>query len=625
MPQLPKDTCSSIGELWDKLISQLLPAKEILLLWHKVLMEYVERPDAMFVIRGGNNAKKNEYGRLRRGFLTRTNQGYSFFYTDNFHAAYFLKMAMDGYVPTVDELLKTYNTRQFPSRFGRDTEEERELMAMPRGKDPGFQTAGYKLAHIYNVGMGYWDNNRTLSLIRDIVDVYYPYGVRSDWKNVTDATGTHYERFLSVNPFSRRYLVAAFLRFVHPFNYFLAPKKVCSDLDVSENPLLISFVRNKMREMFGTAYDEFLSKIMPPAHGDVAPAADTPLQISYALNFSNENKSGVCSSSGVAIDKDKQIHVPGVDRKEMFRNWLLSNGYSRGTADNYSYNVRRCSNFMSENVEKYDFYRESDVKELNQKIAHLLKLQLFRDKDEEKHMQCSNALKRYGEFMRFMYSDEGMEVEGDVHVLSAASSENDAEKSLSSQSIKDGVIHTLITILESGIIEEQEIEKLLQKQFCREKFELKCFPLLSINPTFWNRNNLVKIGKKVYYLNNQLSERNIQLLKNWLSNYQEVADAQNHQDMSIGRFVRTVVRSLLESGVVDELEINRLLEKDYCSRVFGLRYAMLSEEPVYDNGTRTYVDPVIIRNQKYYITNDWYIRNRPLLDEWMARFSCNEV
>ena len=438
VPQLPEDTCSSIGELWDKLISRLLPAREILLQWHKVLMEYVERPDAMFVIRGGNNAKKNEYGRLRRGFLTRTNQGYSFFYTDNFHAAYFLKMAMDGYVPTVDELLKTYNTRQFPSRFGRDTEEERKLMAMPRGKDPGFQTAGYKLAHIYNVGMGYWDNNRDLSLIRDIVDVYYPYGERNDWKKVTDTNGTHCERFLAVNPFARRYLVAAFLRFVHPFNYFLTPKKSCSDLDVSENPLLISFVRNKMQEMCGTAYDEFLSKIMPPAYGVVAPAADTQLHISYAFNFTPNLKAGVCSSSGVAIDKDKQIHVrisecddvPFWERQEMFRDWLLSNGYRRRTADNYSYNVRRCSDFMSEHVEKYDFYRESDVKVLNQKIAHLLKLQLFRDMDQEKHKQCSNALKRYGEFMRSMYSDEGMELEGDVHDSSATSSENDADESL---------------------------------------------------------------------------------------------------------------------------------------------------------------------------------------------------
>ncbi|MBE6416798.1 MAG: hypothetical protein E7032_09805, partial [Akkermansiaceae bacterium] len=76
--QLPSGSAASVGELWEKLISGLLPAKDVLLQWHKVLMDYVDRPDAMFAIRGGNSAKKDEYERLRRGFLTRTDKGYSF-------------------------------------------------------------------------------------------------------------------------------------------------------------------------------------------------------------------------------------------------------------------------------------------------------------------------------------------------------------------------------------------------------------------------------------------------------------------------------------------------------------------------------------------------------------------
>ena len=503
VPQLPKDTCSSIGELWDKLISRLLPAKEILLQWHKVLMEYVERPDAMFVIRGGNSAKKNEYDCLRRGFLTRTDQGYSFFYTDNFHAAYFLKMAMDGYVPTVDELLTTYNSRQFPSRFGSDTEEERELMAMPRGKNPGFQSAGYKLAHIYNVGIDYMDDNRSLSLIRDIVKVYYPYGARNDWKMVTDSAGTYYERFLAVKPFSRRYLVAAFLRFVHPFNYFLTPKKSCSDVDVSENPLLISFVRNKMKEMFGTAYDEFLGKIMPPVHGEVSPSADTSLHISYALNFS----------------KDKADRV----------------------------------------------------------------------------------------------------LSGSESVLVATSAKNVTSEAVCSEGVKDdGVVKAVRTILESGMLEEQEIDNLMQKPYCREKFGLNHFPLLSINPSFWNRNTPVQIGKKVYYLNNQLGEGNIQPLKNWLSNNQKKSDL---QEMPIGKYVRSSLWSLLESGAVDEQEIKFLLQQEYCKDLFGLGFAMLSREREFKNGlARYYKTPLKIRNEVYYLTSQWYPKNRILLEKWMARF-----
>lgn len=397
--QLPTASSSSVGELWDNLISVMQPAKDVLLQWHNVLMEYVDRPDAMFAIRGGNSAKKDEYDRLRRGFLTRTNQSYSFFYTDNFHATYFLKMALDGFVPSVDDLLETYNTRQFPARFGRDTGEERELMALPRGKDPGFQTSGYKLSHIYNVGTDYADGRRNLSLIGDIVEEYYPYGERSDWKRVEDATGAHYERMLEVAPIARPYLVAAFLRFVHPFNYFLVPKSSCADNDVSENPFLISFVKCKMKEMFGVAYDEFICRIMQPACSVEAPPHDYPLLISYSLSYNSDNGSTV-----------KKKTVEKTERK-------------------------------------------------------------------------------------------------------AVTSYNGA--------------------------------------------------------------------------------------------------------LSVGQIARTELRNLLERGVVAEQEIAKLLQKDYCRQVFGLRYAMLSKERVFQNGWRSYAAPVFIRKEKFFMTNDWYMKNLSALEMWM--------
>ncbi len=404
VPQLLQGTCSSLGELWDKLISPLLPAKDVVLRWHKILMEYVDRPDAMFVIRGGNNAKKNEYNRLRRGFLTRTNQGYSFFYTDNFHAAYYLKMALDGYVPTVEELVNTYNLRQFPARFGRDTEEERVLMAMPRGKDPGFQTAGYKLSHIYNVGTDYVDEDRCLSLIGDIVDTYFPYGNRDDWSVVDDSTGEHYERYLNVSPSARSYLVAAFLRFVHPFNYFLVPKSTCSDNDVSENPLLISYVRNKIKEMYGTAYDEFLGRIMPSTDELSVPPADTPMRIFYSL----------------------------------------------------------------EHKKKKEIGKESGVKHNTTEVA--------------------------------------------------------------------------------------------------------------------------------------------------------AGESSDHPDLPIGKFVQTVLRHLLEGGVVDEQEINRLLLKDYSHDRLGLNFAMLSVKRDIHNKERYYARPLKIRNKVYYLTSQWYVRHRSKLERWIARY-----
>ena len=65
-------------DFWKDFILLRLPKKEIALQWHKVLMEYVNRPNATFALRFYNTATKDQYSNLRRGFLTKTDKGYSF-------------------------------------------------------------------------------------------------------------------------------------------------------------------------------------------------------------------------------------------------------------------------------------------------------------------------------------------------------------------------------------------------------------------------------------------------------------------------------------------------------------------------------------------------------------------
>ena len=261
---LQPGNAETIKEFWDTFIEPHLPKAEIVLQWHNLLMEYIDCPNAMFAIRGYNNAPKDKYDDLRRGFLTRTSKDYSFFYTDNFHAAYYLKMALDGYVPSVDELLVAYNNREFPSRFGRDTSNERALMAIPRGKDPRIQTAGYKIAHIINVGTDYIFNGEKVTL-QKIIDTFFDGGKRDDWKLFRDENEKYYVRDFCVDELSREYIIAEFLRFVHPFNYFLTPKKnlaqtsVCKD--ISEYQPLIKYVQSRFSERYGSAYNEFLNLI----------------------------------------------------------------------------------------------------------------------------------------------------------------------------------------------------------------------------------------------------------------------------------------------------------------------------------------------------------------------------
>lgn len=95
-----------------------------------------------------------------------------------------------------------------------------------------------------------------------------------------------------------------------------------------------------------------------------------------------------------------KLYIPMVNRKDAFHEWLLANSYKENTAKNYAYNVQRCSAFMSEHIETYDFYRAQNLEELKKKAHRLLKDVSFRDMDIASHAQCSNALKRYCEFMK---------------------------------------------------------------------------------------------------------------------------------------------------------------------------------------------------------------------------------
>ena len=300
-------SAATVEQFWDTFIVPHLPDKKIVLRWHETLMEYIKRPEAMFAIRGFNSAGKNDYDTLRRGFLSKTNEGYSFFYTDNFHAAYYLKMAIDSYVPSADEMISVYNRRLFPSRFGRDTHNERELMAIPKGIDPGIQAAGYKIAHIINVGTDYFVNGRCISLIK-ILNEYFDRGDRIDWIQKTDETGTYYLREFKVRPQARNYIIAEFLRFVHPVNYFLAPKPKCATTlvcsDIAEYKPLIDFVRDRYADLYGDSYYQFLKMIMVDTHSFSSGKGSTEITLSYGCNINQHAETVVPN-----ISKETEIKM----------------------------------------------------------------------------------------------------------------------------------------------------------------------------------------------------------------------------------------------------------------------------------------------------------------------------
>ena len=83
-----------------------------------------------------------------------------------------------------------------------------------------------------------------------------------------------------------------------------------------------------------------------------------------------------------------------------------------------------------------------------------------------------------------------------------------------------------------------------------------------------------------------------------------------------GMLAQTALRKVLESGNVLQSEIDKLLDKEYCAIIFGLSYALLSQNR---DTKQYYSDPVIINGKEYFICNDWRERHKERLIEWLDK------
>ena len=161
-------------------------------------------------------------------------------------------MAFDGFVPNYEEFKNLLISRKFPARFGQSCRTERERAAFDIcAKDPGINSAGYKISHIIDVGTGYW-NGHYSSSISDICDRYFPRGDYSDWILRKDKYGPFYAREISVPQESKEYIKAIFLRMACPLNYILTPKKIFTQLRYMFQKMILESLNtyNLMRGKF---------------------------------------------------------------------------------------------------------------------------------------------------------------------------------------------------------------------------------------------------------------------------------------------------------------------------------------------------------------------------------------
>lgn len=92
----------------------------------------------------------------------------------------------------------------------------------------------------------------------------------------------------------------------------------------------------------------------------------------------------------------------------------------------------------------------------------------------------------------------------------------------------------------------------------------------------------------------------------------------------IGKYAQRVLPPVL--ATLNQDEIDELCDPQFCKFTFDLSFALLSKvrEPVQGH-MRYYKEPLTLLNTKFYMTNDWYPRNRGKLDAWIASNTTDET
>ena len=293
-----------LDEFWTTFIEPFLPPKKAVEGWHKILKKYINEKNAIFSIRKFGSYRDNktkDRKTLRRGFLNLTNLGINAFFIDNFFTSYFFSMAYDGYVPDYNDFKEMMLSRKFPCGYI-VTKTETALAAFHKGKDPRIQYKGYNIAHIHDAGRDF--NISNIKTVGDFCKLFFPLGEYDDWKAIKkDKNGPYHYRNLSIKKddqkLVKQFLVAHFLRTVHPINYFLVPKQFCisfvndkgeTKYEIGEYEPLIKYVRQKIKQRYGAIYNQYLA-LIKRIDDEQTEQENIIINAVYGLNGFRKNKS----------------------------------------------------------------------------------------------------------------------------------------------------------------------------------------------------------------------------------------------------------------------------------------------------------------------------------------------
>lgn len=304
-----------------------LPTKGTMKKWNKFFNDYLKSERVIFVIRKGNERspislmESSKDDILRRGFLTKTDSDFDFFYTDNGFATMLEKAVIDNDISDLNpkDLLIYFQTPGSLVRFHQCCKTERQKAFYSiTGRGPNtISESGYTLAHIFDACNHFYSDSlgfTDIGLEKALENLGLEKGGYSDY-TLHDYGGkkVYYRDDYPIKNAKKikDLLTAHFLRFLNPLNYFLCPKdkngqsgKVYCEFfnnmkkrvsnNISGYEPLLRFAYRRFKDKYGELYDDFLKLIMLPKNPE---------------DFFNKSSSNNCGDDVINIKYGNPLQV----------------------------------------------------------------------------------------------------------------------------------------------------------------------------------------------------------------------------------------------------------------------------------------------------------------------------
>ncbi|SFS79300.1 DUF2075 domain-containing protein [Lutibacter maritimus] len=186
--------------------------------------------------------------------------------------------------------------------------------------------------------------------------------------------------------------------------------------------------------------------------------------------------------------------------------------------------------------------------------------------------------------------------------------------------------HTRLNEFYNGTYEylkEIGIQELTKENFIeikKEKYVVK-----TKTKTSTKQKNINSLDKELHY---SIQEPKPNLFSTKVHN---TPSSKNLSTEKIGKFVKRKMHELIENDLIDNNELIKLQNLDYCINTFHLRYPLLKKKLSTDpeNILRYWKGSLNIRGNRYFICSEWYEQpdnnDRPYFEKWLNKIIIKHV